>query len=364
MRQERRHHRETRWGAPVDKFLTVKKRKPTVSNIRGSLALASLVNPAIASNKTIRIKKSNNIWSSNFSFSSPQASSFLPTNSSTTDNGRFSVSSPIASSSTFIDLSVDSESDDPAEPGTHASTSSPLPPCSAFSSDAPITTDSDALIINVSTDDDSDSAKKSLRAGRVFRVNVYYYKEVRLITLLFVVRKTNGNKDNTQPECFRLSWDSRTMFELEQYAAILERHGINPNGNLQIYEPNAKLFVDFNVRCYMRFSLAKDEPLIIADMAVKRFPGLTELTEHVEMAVLKKDMEMELKKTNKRRLEASEKELMGRKRLRIEYAISFYCFSDLTDNCMIDKRGLCCLVRAYANEGGLMRAYATTSNGL
>ena len=91
-----------------------------------------------------------------------------------------------------------------------------------FSSDAPITTDSDALIINVSTDDDSDSAKKSLRAGRVFRVNVYYYKEVRLITLLFVVRKTNGKKDNTQPECFRLSWDSRTMFKLKQYAAILE----------------------------------------------------------------------------------------------------------------------------------------------
>ena len=154
------------------------------------------------------------------------------------------------------------------------------------------------------------------------------------------------------------------MFELKQYAAILERHGINPNGNLQIYEHNVKLFVDFNARCYMRFSLAKDELLIIADMAVKRFPGLTELTERVEMAVLKKDMEMELKKTNKRHLEASEKELMGRKRLRIEYAISFYCFSDLTDNCMIDDRGLCCLVRAYANEGGLMRAYATTSTGL
>ena len=82
------------------------------------------------------------------------------------------------------------------------------------------------------------------------------------------------------------------------------------------------------------------------------------------MAVLKKDMEMELKKTNKRHLEASKKELMGRKRLRIEYAISFYCFSDLTDNCMIDDRGLCCLVRAYANEGGLMWAYATTSMGL
>ena len=152
--------------------------------------------------------------------------------------------------------------------------------------------------------------------------------------------------------------------ELKQYAAILEQHGINPNGNLQIYEHNAKLFGDFNARCYMRFSLAKDELLIIADMAVKRFPGLTELAEHVEMAVLKKDMEMELKKTNKRRLEASKKELMGRKRLQIEYTISFYCFSDLTDNCMIDDRGLCCLVRAYANKGGLMRAYATTSNGL
>ena len=183
----------------VDKFLMVKKRKPTVSSIRGSLALASLVNPAISSNKTIHEKKSKNLWSSKFSFSSPQAS-FLPTNLSTAGNGHFLVSSPIASSSAFIDLLVDSESDDPAEPGTHVSTSSPLPSSSAFSSDAPITTDSDALIINVSTDDDSDSAKKSLRAGRVFRVNVCYYKEVRLITLLFVVRKTNGNKDNTQPK--------------------------------------------------------------------------------------------------------------------------------------------------------------------
>ena len=114
----------------------------------------------------------------------------------------------------------------------------------------------------------------------------------------------------------------------------------------------------------MRFSLAKDKPLIIADMAVKRFPGLTELTDCVEVAVLQKDLEMELKKTNKRCLEAGEKELMGRKRLRIEYTNSFLCFSDLTDNCMIDDRGLCCLVRAYANKGGLMQAYATMSTGL
>ena len=82
------------------------------------------------------------------------------------------------------------------------------------------------------------------------------------------------------------------------------------------------------------------------------------------VALLMKDMEMELKKTNKRRLEASEKELMGRKRLRIEYAISFSCFSDLTDNCMIDDRVLCCLMLAYSNEGRLMLAYATTYTGL
>ena len=112
----------------VDKFLTVKKRRPTVSSIRGSLALASLVNPAISSNKTIREKKSKNLWSSKFSFSSPRAS-FLPTNLSTTHNGHILVSSPIASSSTFIDLSVDSESDHAVEFGSHASISSfHLPP--------------------------------------------------------------------------------------------------------------------------------------------------------------------------------------------------------------------------------------------
>ena len=115
---------------------------------------------------------------------------------------------------------------------------------------------------------------------------------------------------------------------------------------------------------YMRFSLAKDEPLIIADMAVKRFPGLTELTDYVEVAVLQKGLEMELKKTNKRCLEAGKKELMGRKRLQIEYANPFLCFSDSTDICMIDDQVLCRLVPAYSNEGRLMLAYATTYNGL
>ena len=145
---------------------------------------------------------------------------------------------------------MDLESDHAVEFGSHASISSPLPPSSMFSLDAPIKSDSDALVINVSTDDDSDDGKKSFRAGRVFTLKVYYYKEVRLITLLIVACKTNGNKDNTSPECFRLSWDSRTMFELKHYAAILERHGINPNGSLQIYKHNAKLFRDFNVRYY------------------------------------------------------------------------------------------------------------------
>ena len=42
----------------------------------------------------------------------------------------------------------------------------------------------------------------------------------------------------------------------------------------------------------------------------------------------------------------------------------FLSLCDLTDNCMIDDRGLCCLVQAQANKGGLMRAYATTSTGM